>query len=305
MTTTQGIPYSAEPDEVIDFNGRQIATFAVQEGDNIDPVTVASFGEEWSKFSEFSADEIIPMGNEYFDVVTEEMLNKNSVALDLGCGTGRWSRYAAGRAGFVEAIDPSQAVLAASALTEDLDNIRITQAGVDNIPFPDDSFDFIFSLGVLHHIPDTTAALTTAVKKLKPGGHCLLYLYYALDNRGPLFKLLFHTSGLFRAIISKLPAGLKKLVCDLIAITVYLPFVLLVRIVKAVFGGKLYEKMPLHYYWDKTWNVIRNDSLDRFGTPLEQRFTKQQISDMMNAAGLTDHKFSDGIPYWHVVGRKK
>ena len=50
--------------------------------------------------------------------------------------------------------------------------------------------------------------------------------------------------------------------------------------------------------------MIRNDSLDRFGTPLEQRFTKQQIKEMMEQAGLTEIVFSDNIPFWHAVGKK-
>ncbi len=50
---------------------------------------------------------------------------------------------------------------------------------------------------------------------------------------------------------------------------------------------------------------MRNDALDRFGTPLEQRFTREAISDMMKNAGLHDVKFSEAAPYWHAVGHKR
>jgi hypothetical protein len=50
--------------------------------------------------------------------------------------------------------------------------------------------------------------------------------------------------------------------------------------------------------------VIRNDSLDRFGTPLEQRFSRKQIKIMMEKAGLHDVVFSEKIPYWHAIGLK-
>jgi hypothetical protein len=50
---------------------------------------------------------------------------------------------------------------------------------------------------------------------------------------------------------------------------------------------------------------MRTDSRDRFGTPLEQRFTREEIYSMMISAGLTDIKFSDQAPYWCVVGFKK
>ena len=87
----------------------------------------------------------------------------------------------------------------------------------------DDSFDFVFSLGVLHHIPDTAQAMRRCVAKLKPGGHFLVYLYYDLDNRGPLYRAVFVMSTLIRRIVASLPKGPKHLVCEAIAFTVYLP----------------------------------------------------------------------------------
>jgi hypothetical protein len=74
--------------------------------------------------------------------------------------------------------------------------------------------------------------------------------------------------------------------------------------VKTVLGEKWGNKIPLSYYSNKSFNVIRNDSLDRFGTPLEQRFSKKQIEKMMQKAGLHDIKFSNNQPYWHVMGQK-
>ena len=64
------------------------------------------------------------------------------------------------------------------------------------------------------------------------------------------------------------------------------------------------KKIPLSYYSDKSFNIIRNDALDRFGTPLEQRFSKIQIEQMMLKSGLTKIVFSDNEPYWHVLGTK-
>ena len=84
-----------------------------------------------------------------------------------------------------------------------------------------------------------------------------------------------------------------------------MPMVILTKIVKGIAPkSKAYTKIPLSYYADKSFNIIRNDSLDRFGTPLEQRFTKVEIQAMMEKAGLTDINFSNNEPYWHAVGRK-
>ncbi len=300
----RSIPYTGDPDAWIEVEGERIAHFAPDDSANLDAVTVASFGREWKKFNTFTEKDITRIGDEYFDVVDEEGFSPETVALDLGCGSGRWSRYLAPKVGFIEAVDPSEAVVAAQALTGDLDNVRVTRAGVNNLPFADHSFDFIFSLGVLHHLPDTGTALSTATRKLKPGGTFLLYLYYALDNRGPGYKLVFHISNLARRVVSRLPATLKEWVCDAIALVFYVPLAGFARMVRIVLGKKLFEKVPLHYYADKSLWVMRNDALDRFGTPLEHRFTREAISDMMKNAGLHDVKFSEAAPYWHAVGRK-
>jgi hypothetical protein len=63
--------------------------------------------------------------------------------------------------------------------------------------------------------------------------------------------------------------------------------------------------IPLSFYRDHTFYTMRTDARDRFGTPLEQRFTRVQIAQMMQEAGLVDVKFSTGAPYWCVVGVKK
>jgi len=233
------------------------------------------------------------------------MLNKESLVLDVGCGMGRWSYFIADRVKFIEAIDPSKAVLSAIEYTKQKQNIRVTQAGVDNIPFADGAFDFVFSLGVLHHVPNTEEAIIKSVKKVKPGGYFLIYLYYSLDNRGILFKLLFKASDLLRNMIYRLPASLKRFACDVLAFSIYLPFVFVSLLLKKLLPkSSFYKKIPLSYYHDKGIQIIRNDSLDRFGTPLEQRFSRKEIEQMLKKAGLTDIVFSEGEPYWHAVGRK-
>lgn len=272
---------------------------------NIDVKTVSSFGEEWTKFDSFSEQEIQHTGDMYFDIIDFNEINKDAVVMDVGCGTGRWTKYVAPKVKFVEAVDPSEAVFSAAALLKDQSNVRVTQASTDNIPFEDNSFDFVFSIGVLHHIPDTRQAMADCVKKVKPGGLFLVYLYYSLDNRGPFFKALFWLSNLIRRMVSAMPAKIKRVVCDILAVIIYMPFVLLARLGYKIGLRKLADKIPLSIYANQTFNIIRNDSLDRFGTPLEQRFSKAQIEEMMKSCGLSDIVFSAKMPYWHAAGRKK
>jgi SAM-dependent methyltransferase len=299
------LPYNQEPTATLQAGNTIIHSFLSPSDRNLDAPTVAAFGEEWSKFDRFSEEDIRVAGSQYFDLVDDTMLHPGSIVLDAGCGTGRWSVYAAGRAGFIEAIDPSLAVYAAARFTQQAGNIRVTQASIDNIPFADGSFDFVCCLGVLHHIPDPGRALRKLVAQLKPGGHVLLYLYYSLDNRGLAYRLLFRLSNLLRLVVSSLPHGVKQVVCDLLAVLLYVPFVWLATLARRVAPGRQWhERMPLAYYVDKTFTIIRNDALDRFGTPLEQRFSRQEIETMMRQAGLSGIRFSEFQPYWHATGRK-
>lgn len=298
------IPYNIDPVGEIKVGEKAIATFEIN-SENIDKVTVASFGEEWSKFSSFAEDEITKIGDHYFDIVDRSVLNNNTVALDMGCGTGRWSKYLAPKVKFIEAMDPSKAVLSASRLLADNNNVRITQASVSNIPFADESFDFVFSLGVLHHIPDTQLAMQQTVKKLKKGGYFLVYLYYNFENRGVIFKSIFFLSNIVRKVVSSMPTKLKKIACDFLAVFVYMPFVLLSRAFYALGMKKIAKKIPLFPYHNKSFNIIRNDALDRFGTPLEQRFSRKEIAAMMESCNLGEIKFSgENGPYWVAVGKK-
>jgi SAM-dependent methyltransferase len=296
------IQYNEPYKDIITVDKKSIYVFPIRD-ENIDKKTVESFGEEWTKFDFFTDEEIKTAGDQYFDIIPDEYI-KDKYVMDVGCGTGRWTKYVAAKAKFVESVDPSAAVYTAAKFMNDTENVRISMASVDNIPFADDSFDLVFSLGVLHHIPDTRQAMKDCVKKVKKGGYFMVYLYYSLDNRGFLFKLLFRLSNIIRVIISALPSGLKKFICDVIAVCVYMPFVLLTKLFKAIGLKKLVKYIPLSYYADKSFNIIKNDALDRFGTPLEQRFSRKEIKDMMESCGLTNVVFSEHEPYWHAVGQK-
>ena len=297
------VNYTTPPDSVIKAAVHSINYFETG-NDNIDIETVEAFGEEWSKFNQFSETEIEQLAKtHYFDIVPLEYI-QNKKLLDVGCGTGRWTKYVAKYAATVDAIDPSKAIVVAAELLKDCTNIRLSRTSVNNLPFENESFDFVFSLGVLHHIPDTASAMQQSVNKLKKGGFFLVYLYYNLENRNSFFKWLFSLSNNIRKQICKLPPAAKNFICDIIAVFIYLPFVFVGTFIKFIGAKEFAKKIPLHFYLGKTYNVIRNDARDRFGTPLEQRFTKDEIRQMMQNCGLTEIVFSENEPYWHAIGEK-
>ena len=272
---------------------------------NMDAETVASFGDEWSRYdqSSMSYSEASEIFMEYFSIFPWDMLPSNPVGFDMGCGSGRWAKFVAPKVGRLNCIDPSSALDIARRNLIDFKNVEYIKASVSESGIPINSQDFGYSLGVLHHVPDTESAINSCVSILKPGAPLLVYLYYAFDNRGWVYRLLWRASDLVRRIICKLPSRFKHLVTDVIAAIVYFPLARLSLLLDKV--GINAASIPLFYYRNHSFYTMRTDSRDRFGTPLEQRFTKQQIKSYMERSGLIDIKFSDNAPYWCAVGIKK
>jgi len=272
---------------------------------NIDPKTVASFGDEWSRFDQsgMTDHEAGKVFKEYFAVFPWANLPQDAEGFDMGCGSGRWARWVAPKVGHLHCIEPSNAIEVAKSNLASHINVSFHRASVDGQSLLPASQDFGYSLGVLHHVPDTAAAIRSCVDLLKPGAPLLLYLYYAFDNRPWWFRSLWLVSDLCRRLICGLPAWLKHAVTDVIAALVYLPLAILSRVLESL--GMKVASVPLSYYRNHSFYTMRTDARDRFGTPLEQRFTRRQISDMMKRAGLMNLRFSDAVPYWCAVGVKK
>jgi SAM-dependent methyltransferase len=297
--------FNRKPDKTINTNFHDIHVFNIDETDeNIDQSVVDGFGEEWSKFDSFTVSEIEAFARSYFDILDDNIINESSYIVDFGAGSGRFSKYLSDKVRFIEILDPSNAVYVANNLLRDKKNVRIAKCSIGSSPYEDNTFDFGMSIGVLHHMPDTHEGMKYCVSKIKPGGWFYVYLYYNLDNRGRMFKILFDATNMMRLGISKLPFKLKNIACDIISVTVYVPLIALGRGMKAIGMKKLARKMPLHYYQDKTFHIIRNDALDRFGTQIEKRFSKEQIVEMMTRCGLSNIRISPQEPYWHAVGQK-
>ena len=272
---------------------------------NLDLDTLKSFGDEWSRFdqAELPFTEATRIFNEYFAVFPWDKLPKDASGFDMGCGSGRWAKLMAPRVGHLHCIDPSSALEVAKRGLAQAGNVSFHSASVDDSPLPENSQDFGYSLGVLHHVPDTARAIRSCVAMLKPGAPFQLYLYYAFDNRSCLFKLTWRCSDLLRRAICRLPSTLKHLVTDILAVVVYYPLARFSLLLERT--GVKVASVPLSYYRNHSFYTMRTDSRDRFGTPLEQRFTRKEIATMMDDAGLCDVRFSDRAPFWCAVGFKR
>ena len=272
--------------------------------ENVDKRVVAGFGDEWSRFdqSALTDGELTRMFDNYFNIFPWDRIGPDAIGFDLGCGSGRWGKFVAPRVGKLYLFDPSPDALAVARCNlANCDNCEFELAGADNVPLEDDSCDFGYSLGVLHHIPDTEAGLQACVAKLKRGAPFLVYLYDNFDNRPAWFRLIWRASNAIRAAVCRLPNSLRYAISQVFAATVYFPLARTALVLEKL--GMDVSHFPLSQYRNNSFYVMRNDALDRFGTRIEKRFSKNEIRAMMERSGLADITFSE-TSFWTAVGFK-
>ena len=271
---------------------------------NIDPSTVESFGNEWKRFNQatVSNDELAKNFNDYFEIFPWDIIGEDSIGFDMGCGSGRWAKFVAPKVKYLNCIDPSESIAVAKKNLKEFTNVEFIARSVSDDVLAENSQDFGYSLGVLHHVPDTPKAIESCVKFLKPDAPFLVYLYYSFDNKSLAYRGIWRLTDMFRRVISRLPSKVKDIITDIIALTVYFPLAKLSKLMD--FLKINIESIPLSYYRNHSFYTMRTDSRDRFGTPLEKRFSKEEIEKMMTNSGLTNIKFSNNQPFWCAVGFK-
>src|SRR5262249_38233688 len=272
---------------------------------NLDRATVDDFGREWRRFDQqgVSSLELRRIFAEYFAIFPSDSLPRDAVGFDAGCGGGRRAALVASRVDWLHCIDASADALAvAKESLAGLANVSFHAASLEAMPLPDNSVDFGYSLGVLHHLPDPAAGLAACVRKLKRGAPMLLYVYYAFDNRPAWFRLVWRGSDALRQLLSRAPFPLKSAGAGVLGACVYWPWAR---------GAQVYERLggnvanwPLGAYRWRSYYAMRTDALDRFGTRLERRMTRAQIMGLMETAGLCDIRFREAVPFWCAIGHK-
>jgi len=153
---------------------------AIDEVEQDKATTAEKFGWQWQHFNQFERGYenqflawIAPVTREFF---------KDKVVLEGGCGKGRHTQLAAQfGARDVIGVDLSDAVETAFAATRDLPNAHVVQADIYNLPFAR-VFDYAFSIGVLHHLPDPRGGFKSLTSKVKPGGYMSAWVYGAENN---------------------------------------------------------------------------------------------------------------------------
>jgi ubiquinone/menaquinone biosynthesis C-methylase UbiE len=253
-----------------------------------------TFGEEWQSYPE-----ILPEHEEeyrlYFDIVDDSIL-KDSRVCDLGCGIGRWSYFVKDKCREMVLVDFSEAIFVARRNLKDSDNIMFFMGDLKCLPFRESFADFLFCLGVLHHLP--TEALGEVRRLKQYASTLLIYLYYSLDNKPVYFRALLGGVTLLRLLVSKVKNPLFRSVFSAIgAVTVYLPLVWLGHLLSSL---GLSRYVPLYEgYKNKSQARIRQDVYDRFFTRIEQRYSRKEITKLRDT--FDNVAISDNLPYWHFI----
>ena len=263
--------------------------------------TARSFGFEWNRFPEMYREWRQSFINYMQPHPPEYFLGKR--ALDAGCGTGRFAYYAAEYGADVWAIDLGSAVGVARRNTAKLNNVKVLQADLHRPPFGFESFDFVYSIGVLHHLPDPEAAFQNLVKFVKPGGQIQIYLYWKHEGK-PIKQALLAMVTAARRVTTRLPHKVVHALAFPAAALAFLLFVWPYQVFKHVpFLRQFAEKMPMKQYASFPFRVCVNDQLDRLSAPIENRYEKAEVEAWLRRAGLQDPQVYPNVG-WVATGRK-
>lgn len=246
--------------------------------------TALSFGFEWQRFPEMY-DEWEQQFLDYMQPHPAEFFRGKKV-LDAGCGNGRFAYYATKYGAEVWAIDLGPAVEVAGQNTQSVGQAQVVQADLHHPPFALESFDFIYSLGVLHHLPDPEPAFRSLLQFLKPGGEIQIYLYWKPEKQ-PIKSLLLSGVSAARQVTTRLPHSAVYALAYPSAVAAFMFFVWPYRFMKQWSPLKSFaEGLPMKQYASFPFRVCVNDQLDRFSAPIENRYTRADVEEWLIRAGL-------------------
>jgi len=243
--------------------------------------TKMSFGRQWTTYQVQRPEE----DDAYFrsKTATDPASLKGKLVLDAGCGSGRYTRIVGGAKATVIGVDLSPAVEAAALNTARLSNVHIIQANVFELPLPAANFDFIFSIGVLDHTPDTKKALSSLVPLLADKGEIAVWVYPRWPAPLELYNRLLRAittrmslDNLHRMAVALEPLGLLKL--RLLTADRWW-----MRLLGQVLRGLT---IGVSYHPDREIRIC--DTFDWFSPPYQWHHTDEELESWLREFGLVD-----------------
>jgi SAM-dependent methyltransferase/uncharacterized protein YbaR (Trm112 family) len=297
--------YSMFPAFVARYGDRAehgIAAAAQRSAAATQPAVVArtqeSFGYQWTTFSEMACDFHENFWN-YLAPATPEFL-RGRLGLDAGCGFGRHLYQAASYGAEMIGMDLSRAIESSYANTKHLPNVHLVQADIYAPPFAPGTFDFVYSVGVLHHLPDPVRGVRSLVPLVKPDGSFFVWLY-SKTRRFSNFVL-----ECTRAVTTRLPHPLVKAI-SLAGAVVDSAFVVPYRAIAAIPGvGKIATRVTpprIKLYAGYPFQVLHADWFDRLAAPVRFYYSGPEVAEILKGAGLTQIQVAPtGLYGWRGTG---
>jgi SAM-dependent methyltransferase len=264
--------------------------------------TQESFGYEWEHFDALLPDYEQEVQN-YFHIVPENKL-EDAMILDAGCGMGRWAHYVCRKPiRRLYALDFSRSIDRSARTLANMNVAHCIQADVCRLPFRPQTFDFVYSLGVLHHLENPDLGMASLVKSMKENGALLVYLYYALENRPAFYRAIFGVITWARRMTSKLPKPWMHRLAWVIGVCIYLPLARFAWLLEKIGLRRAAKNIPLYHYRNATIRFMVGDAFDRFATPIENRYKRTEIEAWLNRYDLSP-VFSERTPYWVAYSQR-
>jgi ubiquinone/menaquinone biosynthesis C-methylase UbiE len=220
--------------------------------------------------------------------------------LDVGVGTGRFADVVERAGGEIVGVDLSFAVETAMENVGRRAKAHVIQGDAFDLPFADESFDLIYSIGVLHHTPDCKRAFQSLVRFLKPGGTIVIWVYDAhVWSPGSLKETI---NSAWRSLTTRLPSRLLYALC-LLEVPYYyarkIPY--FQNLLHLVLPGCVYHAIPE----SNDHRNVREHILDTFDwySPMYQsKHTYPEVFAWFEESGLVDMR---ALPFpVGVSGRK-
>ena len=201
------------------------------------------------------------------------------LVLDVGCGMGRFAEIATRWGANVVGVDLSLATEVAVRNLKGRD-ASILQADVFRLPFAPGSFDFIYSIGVLHHTPDCGRAFKTLPRLLKPGGSIAIWLYSG-------YNAWYRMSDLYRKVTRRLPPRVLHAACYGVVplYAVHQALKKIPAIGKSVSGGLAYA-LPMSFHPRREWRIL--DTFDWYSPWYQSKHTYEEVFRWFEECGLKE-----------------
>jgi len=262
--------------------------------------TRESFGYEWTVYHQMLA-EWSENAKFYFELVGLESIS-GKLVLDAGCGKGRHAYYASRAGAEVVAMDFSRAIDVAKRNAGDSGSIAFVQADITSPPFRRETFDLVYSFGVLHHLSNPEGGFRQCVSLVRPGGRVAFYVYHWPEGQ-PVKQVLLKGVTLARKVTTRIPFPALRAISWLAGIGLYGGIVMPYKVLSRVkLTRPLAARMPLRAYAQYPVSVIINDQFDRFSAPIENRYTSNEVRAWLEHACLDDIQILPEYG-WRAIGR--